>query len=241
MLICLLLQGNTFDKKYDAGIISDDKKPMMAAMHKASAGVMKEVTQNWKCGKILEKYEKEMHDLFTDKIFDLVKRNNSRFNVLCHGDLWSNNLMYKYDEETGKVTECLLVDLQMCHHNTPMVDLQYFIYSSLQQECRLTKVDHILQYYHQQLVANLKKLGFKGKLPTLLQFQKDFLEIGPLGLNTAFGTLTVALAPSSDDSDLASIMKDISAFRRRVMTNPSYVKVIEELVPYFERKGILQG
>lgn len=33
-------------------------------------------------------------------------------NVLCHGDLWANNIPFKYGDD-GKPVECCLVDFQL--------------------------------------------------------------------------------------------------------------------------------
>lgn len=234
------MQGNSFDKKYDDGFYNDNLQKIIEPTYETSVAVNKECYKQWKCAKIMQKYEKEIDNLFKHKLYELVKRQESRFNVLCHGDLWCNNVMFKYDENTGKVTECILVDLQICNYNTPMLDLNYFIYSSVQQEVRMTKVDDIIHYYYLQLVANLKVLGYKKKLPTLLELQKDFLDVSQFGLVTSINTLAIASAPPSEDSDLAAMMNGENSMKR-IYTNPSYVKVMDELIPYFELKGIIQG
>lgn len=167
----------------------------MEAMFDSSWHIQRESMMKWKCWNILQKYEDRWKDIFIDFMIRSVRKDESRFNVLCHGDLWCNNVMFRYNEDTGKVEDCLLVDYQMCFYNTPMLDLQYFIYTSLQHEVKMNQVDHVLQYYHQQLVSSLKKLGYSKRPPTLLQLQKDFLDVGIFGLLSAFGTFGIAVAP----------------------------------------------
>lgn len=203
---------------------------------------MKECSVQWKCARILNKVD--LHNVMTTRLFDLAKKDDSRFNVLCHGDMWCNNMMFKYDEDTQKLEDCLLVDFQLCHYNSPMLDLHYFIYTSTRHDVKLTKVDHILHFYHQQLVASLKKLGYSAKVPTLLQLQKDFLELGLFGVSAALGTFAIAVAPGGEDSELESFMKNDESgnnFKKRVFSNPIFVKAMEDLVPYFEVKGYLEG
>lgn len=216
----------------------------MATMFEQNWQVQRESMMKWKCWNILQKYEHRWNDLFIDLMMKAMEMDDSRFNVLCHGDLWCNNVMFRYNEDTGKVEDCLLVDYQMCFYNTPMLDLQYFIYTSLEHDLKMNQVDHVLQYYHQQLVASLKTLGYSKRPPTLLQLQKDFLEVGIFGLFSAFGTFGIAVAPPADDADLENFFNSNEAgdnFKRRLYSNPIYVKAMEDLVPYFDMKGYFDG
>lgn len=56
---------------------------------------------------------------FRAKIVDLCAGHTGKLlpsskhkNVLCHGDLWANNILYKYDSD-NKPTECCLIDFQL--------------------------------------------------------------------------------------------------------------------------------
>lgn len=43
-----------------------------------------------------------------ERMIDVFKRNDDSFNVLNHGDLWINNLMFHFDE-SGEADDVLLV------------------------------------------------------------------------------------------------------------------------------------
>lgn len=151
--------------------------------------------------------------------------------------------MFKYNEDTGKPETCMLVDFQMCYYSSPMLDLHYFIVNSLSKVNKITQVDYILHLYHKNLAKSLKTLGYQGLIPTLLELQMDFLDTGAFGLFTAVSVFPVISAPSSDDSTLdnvASESADSLDMKRRMYTNKTFTEGLEELIPYFERKGYFE-
>ena len=47
----------------------------------------------------------------------------------CHGDFWSNNILYKYDED-DKVVATMLIDFQLINYGHPAYDVLYLLYIS---------------------------------------------------------------------------------------------------------------
>jgi len=42
-------------------------------------------------------------DILPDFLFKILKRDDNDFNVFIHGDLWKNNMMFRYSDDTDEV------------------------------------------------------------------------------------------------------------------------------------------
>lgn len=92
------------------------------------------------------------------------------FVTLCHGDIWTTNVMF-HDNEQGELDNVIFIDFQFSVFNSPAIDLHYLFATSTQDNvCQAEMV----QFYHQHLVEALKKLNFKGRIPSLFDFQLQF-------------------------------------------------------------------
>lgn len=60
------------------------------------------------------KFKEKITNLSTDHPKDLLPSKKHR-NVLCHGDLWSHNLLFKYDANRNPV-DCCLIDFQLARY-----------------------------------------------------------------------------------------------------------------------------
>lgn len=105
-------------------------------------------------------------------VFDNDQEGDLR--VLVHGDLWINNLMFKYDAN-GHPSDVLLLDFQFCCYGSPAIDLFYFFFSSTKDEIRQNCFDEYMQYYYCHLVEYAKRINCTRQLPTLHQFQLQLL------------------------------------------------------------------
>ncbi|KAJ8977346.1 hypothetical protein NQ317_017760, partial [Molorchus minor] len=79
------------------------------------------------------------------------------YSVVLHGDCWSNNMMFKYDE-SDKLTDLRLLDFQFSNVGTPVSDLSYFLYSGATKEV-LDDLDYYLRVYHESLTKTLHNFG----------------------------------------------------------------------------------
>ena len=70
------------------------------------------------------------------------------WDVLLHGDCWSNNLMFRYDTITGKPAQVIFIDLQLCHEGDPFKDLNYSLYANTTQELRQKHLTSLLHLYY---------------------------------------------------------------------------------------------
>lgn len=108
--------------------------------------------------------------------------NPKHFFTLCHGDLWTNNIMMRYDN-TEVLKDVLLIDFQFSNWSSPAVDLHYFLQTSLTTELQLNVhvLNKLVQYYHSILKEMLKKLKYDGHIPTLHELHVQLEESNFLG------------------------------------------------------------
>jgi len=86
---------------------------------------------------------------------------SSPIDTCCHGDFWSNNIMFKYNDE-DKVEDTILVDFQLINYGHPAYDVLYLLYLSSDQEFRDVNMDKCLQHYWNTFSTYLEKYSPEG-------------------------------------------------------------------------------
>ncbi|GLV39607.1 uncharacterized protein CBL_08326 [Carabus blaptoides fortunei] len=176
-----------------------------------------------------------------EHIFEKVVKGSERragFNVLNHGDLWVNNILFKYDSN-GDPVDCKFVDFQFSVYTSPAIDLQYFIYTSVKQEIERTQLNRLLDCYYEELVKQLKKLNYpKEKIPTLEWIRKDFSDRSLYGFAAAFTVLPIVKAPPRKDATFDEIFKsdneDADYYYAELVKQLKKLNYPEEKIPTLE-------
>lgn len=196
-----------------------------------------------------------------DELFKAVKVNEDDLNVLNHADLWTNNIMFQYTDD-GQLLDTFFVDYAFPKYGSPAQDLLYFIMSSLQIDIKIKQFDHLIQYYHENLVENLQLLKYTKKIPTLKDIHimlhkygiwgkyDTLICNGPskekiiilTGFSTAVGVMAVALVDSSELSTFDNFLgdgEDGDTFKLMMFTNKRYHQHMNAILPWLLNRGCL--
>lgn len=100
---------------------------------------------------VLRLYERDQYDI----LIDCVNANeNEPFSVVTHGDMWSNNSMFKTNNKNMPKKVCL-IDWQMSRYASPALDITYYIFVSTTRELRRHNYNVYLKTYHESLSNHL--------------------------------------------------------------------------------------
>lgn len=96
------------------------------------------------------------------------------FKVLNHGDFYTRNIFFKY--KGNELIDALFVDFQNAVIGTPLIDIFYFLTSSVAVNVLASSRDELIYAYHDALSTLLENLGYQGYTPTLNELQVEVLK-----------------------------------------------------------------
>lgn len=91
--------------------------------------------------------------------------------TILHGDLWSNNFMFKY--RNGSPIDSILIDYQIIKYGPIALDVAQMILTNVRRRIRNVHYEELLSYYYHQFADACEENGFQA-----VQFisYKTFLE-----------------------------------------------------------------
>lgn len=176
---------------------------------------------------------------FKSEVEDVLgaQMQSEKFNTICHGDCWNNNILFRYDAE-GHPIEVMLVDLQLCREASLATDLNYFLYTSLTGDVRKPHLAHFMSVYH----SSYKEVLKGGRLPmyfTQEDLEREFRGKNKYGLLFAFMILPALMmepgeVPEFTDKDMETLAMEFRAIAldhldTNPMFKPRFLSVFDEL------------
>ncbi|XP_045586400.1 uncharacterized protein [Procambarus clarkii] len=139
-----------------------------------------------------------------DLVLRLLAR-NPKFDVICHGDSWANNVLFRYSED-GVPAEVMLLDLQMNRVASPATDLNSLLYSSLQGNDKVKWRDFLSSYY--DTFRGVMEAGGRDMPFTLEELHQEYRDKMEYGIILGSIFLTVLLGEREDAPDVINMKKE---------------------------------
>ncbi|XP_017098704.2 uncharacterized protein pkm [Drosophila bipectinata] len=149
---------------------------------------------------------------YFDLLLPLVSGSNCEpFAVICHGDCWNNNILYKV-VASGRVEDVRLIDWQLMRYASPVTDLAYFIFTCTSRRFRQEHLPNILEDYYLELGLHLERLDEKvDELMPRWAFEEQVQSKAAVGLLLAMMVLPIVTMQGQDVPDLQAISERIEA------------------------------
>lgn len=106
---------------------------------------------------LINKLEKFKNKITSESIMKTCNQKEPWFKVLNHGDLYHNNILFKYNEN-DEVDGIKLVDFQACRWNSPIIDIIYFLTMSTEPDVFINHFNNLIDFYLLKLNENLQNL-----------------------------------------------------------------------------------
>ncbi|CAH0550371.1 unnamed protein product [Brassicogethes aeneus] len=126
---------------------------------------------------------------------------NGKHPVINHGDCWSNNMMFKYNEQR-KLIDLKILDWQLVKVGSPVHDLSYCLYSGGSKDT-FDRLDDLLQVYYKSFSDVLRKAGLNSEevYPSSL-LKEEWKEYCNYGWIMSLTVLRFKLTDQEDKVDL---------------------------------------
>lgn len=196
----------------------------------------------------IQKLETKIYEI----IREYVTHESDSFNVICHGDLWVNNIMFRNDFD-GKICDIKFFDLQAMRYSSPVIDILHFIYTSTKWSLRKNYLNQLLSIYTKALhsyLDNLFKSDFSKELEmvkksySLENVVKDFKGKILYGLAVSMWILPAVTFDPNNIPNLDNVTDENTSTKDFNVENkltPEYHARIKETALEFYQNGYLEN
>ncbi|RZC42290.1 EcKinase, DUF1679, and/or APH domain containing protein [Asbolus verrucosus] len=108
---------------------------------------------------VIKKFEKYAGRNIVN-IFKNISVEKCDYSAILHGDCWSNNMLFRYEDEghDKKPTDIRLIDWQIIKVGSPVCDLSYCLYSGASKKV-FDNLNEYLKIYYDSFSSFVRELG----------------------------------------------------------------------------------
>ncbi|XP_038221246.1 uncharacterized protein LOC119839121 [Zerene cesonia] len=141
-------------------------------------------------------------DTFFQTMVDMVAPREP-LAVICHGDCWTNNLLFRY--VNGDIAEMYIVDFQLARYSSPALDLAFLLYLCLDRQQRADHMTSLLEYYTEELHTRVSEMSGDNALDRdtiSSMIQEEFRDSSRFGLGIALDMYPIMTCDSDEAPNL---------------------------------------
>ncbi|EFA06294.1 hypothetical protein TcasGA2_TC009161 [Tribolium castaneum] len=149
------------------------------------------------------------------------------FHVILHGDCWTNNFLFKLEENTNKPSHCCIIDWQCAALASPVMDLSFFVYTCVDTGIH-KDVTKLLRIYYDILGQTLRQFRCDpGEIFTFEKLEQHWRQFSVYGLLLATFILKFSLCDAEEAPDFGEIAEQGKSFLEgldfKIRNEESYV------------------
>ncbi|XP_064554012.1 uncharacterized protein LOC135439252 [Drosophila montana] len=209
-------------KQYQRGMLSEEtliKSPTFENMFGGFLKGLIQVSGKWPGYEKITKQLQRFSDNFTKVCISAAKpKPNDRYVVLNHGDLWTNNFMYAYDnkDQPEVPTRAIFVDFQLSFYGSPGCDLNFFLNTSVKLELLQKRREELIKVYYKAFRDALEYARFE-KIPSYEDLLWELRSREAYGLFGLFAFLPVITMPHELSKDNSIENMQDESFKQKHM------------------------
>ncbi|XP_054731372.1 uncharacterized protein LOC129239687 [Anastrepha obliqua] len=202
-------------KRLNKGMLSEETLMKSDTFENMFGGTLKQLAINSANWPGFEKISQKLHHFHNN--FKSIclraaeRRKDDRIVVMNHGDLWTANFMYAYDDpqQPIKPTRAIFVDFQVNFYGSPGCDLNFLLNTSIRLDLLKYRRDELINVYFQTFTETLKYLHYEN-IPTLEDLKYELRARELYGLFALFGFLPIVTIPKewSEDSSIDQFLDE---------------------------------
>lgn len=150
-------------------------------------------------------------ELFDPALLESLPEKLGMKRVLCHGDFWSGNLIWK--QGAGALELAAVVDLQMAHYGSPSTDMVRLLCSSLSGKDRRENWESLLEKFYSFLQ---KEIDGEEMPYTIDMLKRDYRSYFPLGAIMHVMVIGMMFQRVNTDADIVDKAKAMGVLTEKL-------------------------
>lgn len=223
-------------------LYSEEKKQWNRENLDAMSGIFVNTVESWNVFENFKARTDRFWETIVDEVTELCKPRKNSLNVVNHGDAWTNNMLFKYDD-SGRPIDIKMIDFQVCRYTSPVMDILYLLFTSAGEDVLKTRLSELIAAYVGALNGQLEELGCAQRL-TQQELESELRASYPFVFVIVDGVLpfiytdrdTVIDFSNYGEQDFQLSNEDIY---RKTFSAKNYKPVAIQVLRFLELTGIL--